>query len=158
VSGQTPSRGMALNRAALLVTRAKRKVYKLKPETGMNLAGVELAIPAITEEDSAYLGFLAAPWDTTGNSFAQTREDVRGLIGELEKRMKDRPLPTLMLKIETLLAVRNLPRLIVKVGAHMPIGAVGAAISPSRLALNALRSFRKRSSGCARRPIFPCSG
>jgi len=109
------------DRAALLVTRAKPKGYKLKPEKGLNLPGAELAIPALTVEDIAHLGFVADHADIIGYSFVQTPEDVRGLVAELDKRMQGRPLPALMLKIETPLAVRNLPRLIVQAGAHMPV-------------------------------------
>lgn len=109
------------DRAALLVTRAKPKGYKLKPEKGVNLPGAELAIPALTAEDIAHLGFVADHADIIGYSFVQTPEDVRGLVAELDKRMQGRPLPALMLKIETPLAVRNLPRLIVQAGAHMPV-------------------------------------
>lgn len=112
------------NRAALPVTRAKPKGYKLKPEKGVNLPGVELAIPALTKEDIAHLDFVAAHSDIIGYSFVQTPEDVRCLIGELEKRIKGRPLPALMLKIETPLAVRNLPRLIVQAGGHLPVAVV----------------------------------
>ncbi len=112
------------DRAALLVTRAKPKGYKLKPEKGVNLPGAELAIPALTVEDIAHLGFVADHADIIGYSFVQTPEDVRGLVAELDKRMQGRPLPALILKIETPLAVRNLPRLIVQAGAHMPIAVM----------------------------------
>lgn len=112
------------DRAALLVTRAKPKGYKLKPEKGVNLPGAELAIPALTAEDIAHLDFVAAHADIIGYSFVQTPEDVRGLVAELDKQMQGRPLPALMLKIETPLAVRNLPRLIVQAGAHMPIAVM----------------------------------
>ena len=106
------------------VTRARAKGLKLKPEKGVNLPGADLAIPALTEEDCSHLDFVAANADIVGYSFVQTPDDVRRLAAELEQRMQGRPLPALMLKIETPLAVRNLPRLLVQAGALMPVAVM----------------------------------
>lgn len=108
-------------RAELVVTRARQKGFKLKPEKGVNLPGADLDIPALTSEDISHLDFVAANADVVGYSFVQTPEDIRGLAAELMKRVSGRPMPALMLKIETALAVRNLPRLIVQGGAIMPV-------------------------------------
>lgn len=106
------------------VTRARAKGQKLKPEKGINLPGVELEIPALTVDDLSHLDFVAAHADIVGYSFVQTPEDVRRLADELTARMNGRQLPALMLKIETPLAVRNLPRLIVQAGALMPVAVM----------------------------------
>ncbi|WP_290542844.1 pyruvate kinase [Aestuariivirga sp.] len=106
------------------VTHARARGLKLKPEKGVNLPGAELAIPALTADDLSHLDFVAANADIVGYSFVQTPEDVRRLAAELETRMKARPLPALMLKIETPLAVRNLPRLLVQAGASMPVAVM----------------------------------
>lgn len=108
-------------RAVLVVTRARQKGFRLKPEKGVNLPGADLDIPALTREDIAHLDFVAANADIIGYSFVQTPGDIRGLATELKKRVSGRPMPALMLKIETALAVRNLPRLIVQGGAVMPV-------------------------------------
>lgn len=106
------------------VTRARSKGQKLKPEKGINLPGAELDIPALTEDDLSHLDFVAAHADIVGYSFVQTPEDVRRLADELTARMNGRQAPALMLKIETPLAVRNLPRLIVQAGALMPVAVM----------------------------------
>ena len=112
------------DRITLEVNHARAKGYKLKAEKGVNLPGAELDIPALTEEDIGYLDFVAAHADIVGYSFVQTPEDVRRLAAELALRMKGRPLPPVMLKVETPLAVRNLPRLIVQAGALMPVAVM----------------------------------
>lgn len=103
------------------VTFARSKGYRLKPEKGFNLPGLELDIPALTQEDLSHLGFVAANADIIGYSFVQSPADIRRLVDELATRMNGRPLPALMLKIETPLAVRNLPRLLVQAGTQMPV-------------------------------------
>jgi pyruvate kinase len=111
-------------RAVLEVTQARDKGEKLKPGKGINLPGVDLDIPALTEEDIACLDFVAGHADIVGYSFVQTPQDVRRLVDELSTRMNGKPLPALMLKIETPLAVRNLPRLIVQAGGQMPVAVM----------------------------------
>ena len=106
------------------VTFARSKGYRLKPEKGFNLPGLELDIPALTEEDLAHLRFVAGNADIIGYSFVQTPADIRRLADELAKRLDGRPQPALMLKIETPLAVRNLPRLLVQAGSLMPVAVM----------------------------------
>lgn len=106
------------------VTHARSKGLKLKPEKGVNLPGAELAIPALTDDDLLHLDFVAAHADIVGYSFVQTPEDVRRLASELDRRMNGKPLPALMLKVETPMAVRNLPRLLVQAGALMPVAVM----------------------------------
>lgn len=106
------------------VTFARSKGYRLKPEKGFNLPGLELDIPALTEEDLSHLGFVASNADIIGYSFVQTPADIRRLADELVKHLEGRSLPALMLKIETPMAVRNLPRLLVQAGALMPVAVM----------------------------------
>lgn len=106
------------------VTHTRSKGLKLKPEKGVNLPGAELAIPALTDDDLSHLDFVTANADIVGYSFVQTPADVRRLASELGRRMNGRPLPALMLKVETPMAVRNLPRLLVQAGALMPVAVM----------------------------------
>lgn len=124
--GKLGARVVASSEAAVTaeVTFARNKGYKLKPEKGFNLPGLELHIPALTEGDLSHLGFVAANADIIGYSFVQTPADVRRLTDELSSRIDGRPLPALMLKIETPLAVRNLPRLLVQAGSMMPVAVM----------------------------------
>jgi pyruvate kinase len=109
------------NRAVLTVFSAREKGERLKPEKGVNFPGAEIPLPALTEEDITNLDFVTEHADIVGYSFVQTPQDVRCLVDEIAARCTSGPLPALMLKIETPLAVRNLPRLIVQAGGLMPV-------------------------------------
>ena len=110
--------------AILTVTGARAKGEKLKPEKGVNLPGADLAIPALTDDDRAVLDFVAGHADIVSFSFVQTVEDVQALLAELHARCEGRPLPAVMLKIETPLAVRNLPQMIVTAGGQVPVAVM----------------------------------
>ncbi|WP_434287574.1 pyruvate kinase [Celeribacter sp. SCSIO 80788] len=104
--------------AKLRVTRAGPEGVKVKPEKGFNLPAVEIDIPALTEDDRVALDFVVGHADLIGYSFVQTPEDIRLLIDEIDKRLPEGAhRPAVVLKIETGLAVRNLPKLIVQSGA-----------------------------------------
>lgn len=111
-------------RAVLEVTHAREKGERLRPEKGINLPGAELDLPALTEQDIADLDVVAEHADIIGYSFVQTPEDVRLLARHLKPRRAGRPMPALMLKIETPFAVRNLPQLIVQAGSAMPVAVM----------------------------------
>ena len=103
---------------------ARDKGEKLKLEKGMNFPSIDLEIAPLTPKDLADLPFVATHADIVGCSFIQRPEDVRGLNAELAKHRGDRPPQPLLLKIETGLAVRNLPRLIVQAGSHQPVAVM----------------------------------
>jgi pyruvate kinase len=111
-------------RAVLEVTQARKKGERLRPEKGVNLPGAELDIFPLTDTDLADLDFVAGHADIVGYSFVQRPRDIRLLQAELRKRLGGRPMPGLMLKIETPLAVRNLPRLIVQAGGTEPVAVM----------------------------------
>lgn len=111
-------------KVTLKIFNAREKGEKLKPRKGVNLPGVEITVPALTREDIGNLDFVTKNADIIGFSFVQTPEDVRALHDEMSKRSNGDRLPALMLKIETPLAVRNLPRLIVQAGGLMPVSVM----------------------------------
>ncbi|WP_425050110.1 pyruvate kinase [Psychromarinibacter sp. S121] len=112
-------------RAELEVLHAPLKGKRLAPEKGVNLPGVEVDIPALTKADRAALDFVVGHADMIGYSFVQTARDVRGLQAAIADRLPDgAPMPALVLKIETDLAVRNLPRLIVQAGGSGPVAVM----------------------------------
>ncbi|MGD9917233.1 MAG: pyruvate kinase [Paenirhodobacter sp.] len=109
------------------ITSTPSKGAKIKVEKGVNLPGVDLRVPALTEEDLGHLDFVLGHADIIGFSFVQTGADLRALFAELEARAEpvgERSGPSLMLKIETPLALRNLPALIVEAGGRMPVGVM----------------------------------
>ena len=109
------------------ITGTPGKGAKIKAEKGVNLPGVDLRVPALTEEDLGHLDFVLAHADIIGFSFVQTGADLRALFAALAARAEpagEHTGPSLMLKIETPLALRNLPALIVEAGGRMPVGVM----------------------------------
>ncbi len=111
-------------RAALSVIHARAKGGRLKPGKGLNFPGTELRIAAPTAADLADLDTAATLADSIGFSFVQRPEDVTRLLAALAARRPGlAPMP-LVLKIETPLAVRNLPRLIVLAASAGPVAVM----------------------------------
>ncbi|MDP2121628.1 MAG: pyruvate kinase [Hoeflea sp.] len=110
--------------AVLEVTVAADKGKKLRPEKGINFPAIDLEIEHLTPADLAVLPFVATHADIVGCSFVQRPQDIRGLTAALRQHRGDQPSQPLLLKIETALAVRNLPRLIVQAGSHQPVAVM----------------------------------
>ena len=127
------------NGVVLHVTTAREKGEKLKVEKGVNMPTVELDIDPLTPKDFVDLDFVAENADIVGYSFVQRPADVDLLVGELAKRRPSAPPQPLLLKIETPLAVKNLPRLLVAAGGRHPVGVMIARgdlameVGPERL-------------------------
>ena len=103
------------------VTRTSSKGARLKSEKGLNFPDTDLEIAALTEKDRADLDFIVAHADGIEFSFVQSVADVKMLQDELAKRRPDdwRSL-SLILKIETAKAVRNLPDIVVAAAGRQP--------------------------------------
>jgi pyruvate kinase len=99
---------------------ARAKGERLKLEKGLNFPTTDLRLPPLTPKDFADLDVVAELADLVGFSFVQEPEHVELLQDHLAARRGERPRQALVLKIETPLAVRNLPRLITASAAHHP--------------------------------------
>ncbi|WP_421857500.1 pyruvate kinase [Oricola sp.] len=110
--------------AILEVIVARDKGEKLKLEKGVNFPSVDLEIDPLTAKDRVDMEFVARHADLVGCSFVQRPEDIRLITAELARHRGGRPRQPLLLKIETSLAVRNLPRLIVEAGSHQPVAVM----------------------------------
>jgi len=99
---------------------ARAKGVRLRPDKGLNFPTTELTLPPLTTKDFRDLDFVAAHADMVGYSFVQRVEDIELLQDHLAVRRGDLPPLALVLKIETPLAVRNLPKLILSSLAHNP--------------------------------------
>ena len=106
--------------AEIEVFCARAKGERLKPEKGLNFPTTELRLPPLTAKDFADLDFVAEHADLIGFSFVQKPADVELLQDHLAARRGGKPARPLILKIETPLALRNLPRLIVQSAKHNP--------------------------------------
>jgi len=107
-------------RVRLTVEAVRPKGVKLRPGKGLNFPDLDLAIPPLTAKDLVDLDFIAAHADIVGFSFVQRATDVQLLQMELAKRLGERLLPPLVLKVETRLGVANLPDLIVAAAGRQP--------------------------------------
>jgi pyruvate kinase len=107
-------------RAELEVYAAREKGVRLKPGKGVNFPSTELDLPPLTSKDFRDLDFIAEHADLIGYSFVQRVDDIELLQDHLVARAPKREPPGLVLKIETPLAVRNLPSLILQSAAHNP--------------------------------------
>lgn len=102
------------------IVAARAKGMRLKPDKGVNLPSIDLDLPPLTSKDLADLDLIAREADLVGFSFVQRVEDVLLLQAELAARRDGQAAQALVLKIETPLAIRNLPRLIVESAARHP--------------------------------------
>jgi pyruvate kinase len=107
-------------RAEIEVYAAREKGVRLKPGKGINFPTTDLDLPPLTSKDFRDLDFIAEHADLVGLSFVQRVEDVELLQDHLVARAPKRGPHAIVLKIETPLAVRNLPRLILQSAAHNP--------------------------------------
>ncbi|CAN1212401.1 Pyruvate kinase [Tumidithrix helvetica PCC 7403] len=109
----------------LQVTHASPKGIKLKPEKGLNFPNTVLPLNPLTEKDLRDLDFVATHADIIGYSFVQRSEDIDLLQQELEKRSAGRiDRPAIVAKIETAIAVSNLPELIVHAAGKQSFGVM----------------------------------
>jgi len=120
--GKATGRIVAVNEegAELEIITARAKGPRLKPAKGVNFPSIDLKLSPLTSKDLADLDLVAHSADLVGFSFVQRVEDVVQLQAELAARRWEKPAQTLVLKIETPLAIRNLPRLIVQSAARHP--------------------------------------
>jgi pyruvate kinase len=107
-------------RAVIEIFCARAKGVRLKPGKGLNFPSTELDLSPLTPKDFNDLDFVARNADLVGFSFVQRPADVELLQDHLVARRGGAPPQPLVLKIETPLAVRNLPRLIAQAAAHHP--------------------------------------
>ncbi|MGE3919084.1 MAG: pyruvate kinase, partial [Hyphomicrobiaceae bacterium] len=103
------------------VTQAATKGVRLKRVKGLNFPDTTLKIAALTDKDRTDLDFVAAHADGIGFSFVQSAADVEMLQDALrERRPRDWRTLSLILKIETARAVRNLPDIVVHAAGRQP--------------------------------------
>lgn len=107
----------------LEVTHASPKGAKLRSEKGLNFPQTILPLNPLTPKDFEDLDFVAYHADAIGYSFVQQPADIELLQRELDRRLGDREFrPAIVAKIETAIAVSNLPELIVAGGGKQEFG------------------------------------
>jgi pyruvate kinase len=106
--------------AWLKIIRARPEGDKIRPGKGLNFPDSDLKLPALVEKDLIDLDFVAREADIVGYSFVQTAADMDLLADELEKRGASNL--GRIAKIETRLAVANLPEIVVHGACRGPFG------------------------------------
>ena len=106
--------------AWLKIIRARPEGDKIRPGKGLNFPDSDLKLPALVEKDLIDLDFVAREADIVGYSFVQTAADMDRLADELEKRGASNL--GRIAKIETRLAVANLPEIVVHGACRGPFG------------------------------------
>lgn len=111
--------------AEIRVTHAPKGGAKLKADQGLNFPNTDLQLPALTDDDRRDLETVAGCADIVGYSFVQSAHDIEVLQDELRRlRPADWNRLGLLAKIETPLAVRNLPEIIVRAASRQPFGVM----------------------------------
>jgi pyruvate kinase len=109
----------------LTITDIRKAGRKLKPEKGINFPDTMIQIKALTAKDRHDLDFAAHHADMIGYSFVQSADDVVVLQEELVKRLgADASKKAIIAKIETRMAVSNLPEIIVQAAGQNPLGVM----------------------------------
>ena len=109
----------------LEVINASPKGVKLLPEKGINFPDTAISLSPLTEKDLADLNFVGTHADIIGYSFVQRPEDIELLQQELDKRFGARLCrPAIVAKIETAIAVANLPELIIYAAGKQSFGVM----------------------------------
>jgi len=109
----------------LRITHARPKGEKLKPEKGLNFPGTVLPLNPLTEKDLQDLDFVAAHADLIGYSFVQQASDIDLLQTELDQRCAPTGRnPAIIAKIETPVAISNLPELIIHAAGKRSFGVM----------------------------------
>ncbi len=106
----------------LRVTDAREKGEHLRVDKGLNFPKTELALDPLTSSDLAALDAVAPHADLIGYSFVQRTDQIARLQDELAHR--DAGGVGLIAKIETRLAFKNLPELIIQGGGMQPFGVM----------------------------------
>ncbi|MFN5556935.1 MAG: pyruvate kinase [Chryseotalea sp.] len=101
----------AAHHFTLRISRISAKKPTLKSGKGMNVPDTELPIHALTEEDKTHLPFVCQHADLIGFSFVGKPEEVTDLQNEINHHTTQSK-PGIILKIERLKAIQNLPALL----------------------------------------------
>ncbi len=106
---------------SIQIKHAKEMGTKLKADKGINLPESNLPISGLTNKDREDMKFVVKHADAVNFSFVNNENDVealRDVIKELEGDIG------IILKIETRMAFRNLPKIILKAMRTFPVGVM----------------------------------
>ncbi|WP_101650722.1 pyruvate kinase [Brevibacterium ihuae] len=106
----------------LRVTSAGPRGAKLKSEKGINLPDTDIPVPALTAADRSHIRFVAAHADMVNMSFVRSADDVAQLIDALAEQQAENV--DITLKIETVAAFEQLPRMLLEAMRWQDVGVM----------------------------------
>ena len=110
-----------------VIVRVKKlklqKGVKIKAEKGLNFPNTNFKIDILTEKDKSDLDFVCEHADIIGCSFVKDSEDILLVQEEIRKRLDEERAQkiALMVKMETIEGVQNLPDIIVTAAGQNPL-------------------------------------
>jgi len=116
--------------AMLRVVHARPAGVKLRGDKGVNFPDIYLDLPCLTDNDLADLDFVCKYAEMVGFSFVQSGRDMDVLMKELAERGANHL--SIIAKIETKVAVKNLPEIIL---TTLPQHRMGVMIARGDLAV-----------------------
>jgi pyruvate kinase len=131
-------RSAANGLAEVEITHTLKPHAKLRHDKGLNFPDSRLKLPSLTEKDLQDLDFVVRHADLVGLSFLRHERDIQQLREELRRR--DAEQIGIVLKIETLEAFGELPRLLLasmqgpRVGVMVARGDMAVELGYERLA------------------------
>ncbi len=108
----------------LAVTRTPPDGQPLIEHKGINFPDTALNVSPLTEADMAAIDFAAENAEIVGYSFVQRPSEIALLQEALDKRRPGKPPLAIVAKVETKLAFRNLPDIIVQAAGRNPFGVM----------------------------------
>ncbi len=108
--------------ALLRITHAREQGAKLGAEKGLNFPDTDLHLPALTEKDRTDLASIVQHADIVGYSFVQSADDMEQLLAALAGNGARKT--GIIAKIETRLALNNLPEIIIRGAGSHPFGVM----------------------------------
>src|SRR5690625_92276 len=107
----------------LKVVKTKSKSVRVKAEKGMNFPNHSFKFDSLNHKDKNDINFACQHADIIGCSFVNDGEDIQLIQKEIEKNLDEKASEmSLMAKIETVRAVRNLPEIIYTAASKNPFG------------------------------------
>lgn len=108
--------------ARLRVIHARPSGVKLRDDKGINFPDTRLDLPCLTEKDIGDLDFVCTYADMVGFSFVQSGRDMQNLMKAMNERNAKHL--SVIAKIETKVAVKNLPEIILSALPHYHLGVM----------------------------------
>lgn len=104
------------------ITHAKASGSPLRADKGINFPKSDIALVGLTESDKANLKFVVKYADAVSLSFIRKPVDIIALQTELKKYPSSKI--GIIIKIETVKAFNDLPRLLLTTMLHYPVGVM----------------------------------